>query len=58
MLRQKMLIDPKSVKFHYSLDEGNNYEEQKMNLVEPNGDRNNSGKYSITLNDSPQCRIK
>ena len=45
----KDVIDPNSVKVHFSLDKGNVYEEKVMQLIEPNGDENNSGKYSVTL---------
>lgn len=50
-LASKNVIDPNSVKFFYSFDGGNNYEKIKMNLTEPNGDQNNSGKYSVTIGD-------
>ncbi|MDQ3194160.1 MAG: hypothetical protein M3P82_04080, partial [Bacteroidota bacterium] len=36
---------------HYSYD-GNNYEEKIMRLAEPNGDKNNSGKYSVSFTPS------
>jgi len=44
----KDLIDPASVKYNYSYD-GEKYESVLMKLVEPNGDKNNSGKYSVTF---------
>lgn len=47
----KDLIDVNTVKFNYSYD-GQNYESLKMNLVESNGDNNNSGKYSVKFRPS------
>ena len=54
-LASKDVIDPNSVKFFYSFDGGNSYEGSKMNLTEPNGDQNNSGKYSVTLQNVPSA---
>ena len=48
-LASKEVIDPNSVKIHYSYDNGNTYNEKEMRLVEPNGDKNNSGKYSVSI---------
>ncbi|HMS34609.1 MAG TPA: S8 family serine peptidase [Ignavibacteria bacterium] len=48
-LASKEVIDPNSVKIHYSYDSGNTYEEKVMRLVEPNDDKNNSGKYSVSI---------
>lgn len=48
-LASKEVIDPNSVKIHYSHDNGNTYEEKVMRLAEPNGDNNNSGKYSVLI---------
>lgn len=45
----KDVIDPNSVKIHYSYDNGISYEEKEMRLVEPNGDENNSGRYSVSF---------
>lgn len=45
-LASKNLIDPNTVKMHYSYD-GDSYEEKIMQLTEPTGDQNNSGKYTI-----------
>ena len=45
----KEVIDPNSVKIHYSTGNGNSYEEKIMRLTEPNGDKNNSGKYSVSF---------
>jgi len=45
----KDVIDPNSVKLHYSYDNGSTYEEKEMRLAEPNGDENNSGRYSVSL---------
>jgi len=50
-LASKDLIDGNTVKLHYSYD-GNNYEEKIMRLAEPNGDKNNSGKYSVSFTPS------
>ncbi|MEO8446233.1 MAG: S8 family serine peptidase [bacterium] len=47
-LASKDLIDPASVKYNYSYD-GEVFESVLMKLVEPNGDKNNSGKYSVTF---------
>ncbi len=47
-LASKNLIDPNSVEFHFSYD-GINYQEKTMRLVDSNGDKNNSGRYSITF---------
>jgi len=52
-LASKDLINPNSVKFFYSLDGGMSYENIKLSLSEPNGDRNNSGKYSAVLKNVP-----
>ncbi|MBK8550067.1 MAG: S8 family serine peptidase [Ignavibacteria bacterium] len=52
-LASKDVIDPNSVKFFYSLDGGLNYENLKLNLTEPTGDQNNSGKYSAVLKNIP-----
>jgi serine protease AprX len=49
----KDVIDPNSVKIVYSIDDAINYEEANMNLVQPNGDQNNSGKYSVVLENIP-----
>lgn len=48
-LASKDLIDPNSVKFHYSFDNGETYNSVLMNLTESSGDKNNSGKYSVTF---------
>ncbi len=45
----KDVIDPNSVKLHYSYDNGSTYEEKEMRLAEPNGDENNSGRYSVSF---------
>lgn len=45
----KDVIDPNSVKIHFSYDNGISYEEKEMRLVEPNGDENNSGRYSVSF---------
>ncbi|MEP7145724.1 MAG: S8 family serine peptidase, partial [bacterium] len=47
-LASKDLIDANTVKLHYSYD-GNNYEEKVMSLQNPNGDKNNSGRYSASF---------
>ncbi|MEO8664652.1 MAG: S8 family serine peptidase [Ignavibacteria bacterium] len=47
-LASKDLIDVNTVRLHYSYD-GINYEEKVMSLTQPNGDRNNSGKYSVSF---------
>ncbi|MEO6695398.1 MAG: S8 family serine peptidase, partial [Ignavibacteria bacterium] len=52
-LASKDLIDPASVKFFYSLDGGLSYQNIKLNLTEPNGDKNNSGKYSAVFQNVP-----
>ena len=52
-LASKDLIDPVSVRFNYSLDGGMNYESLPMALKEPNGDKNNSGKYSVLIENVP-----
>ncbi|MDQ3019612.1 MAG: S8 family serine peptidase [Bacteroidota bacterium] len=52
-LASKDLINPNTVKFFYSLDGGMSYENIKLNLTEPNGDQNNSGKYSAVLKNVP-----
>lgn len=48
-LASKDLIDPNSVKINYSFDNGENYNSAEMKLTEPSGDKNNSGKYSVTF---------
>lgn len=48
-LASKDLIDPNSVKFNYSSDGGETYTSADMKLVESNGDKNNSGKYSVKI---------
>jgi len=48
-LASKNLIDPNSVKFHYSFDNGETFNVSDMKITEPNGDKNNSGKYSAKL---------
>ncbi len=47
----KNVIDPNTVKFFYSFDGAQNFIEAAMDLTEPNGDQNNSGKYSVVLKD-------
>lgn len=48
-LASKNLIDPNSVKLHYSYDNGENYSVKDMKMVDSNGDKNNSGKYTTTI---------
>lgn len=48
-LASKDLIDPNTVKFNYSFDNGNSYNSMTMKLSEPSGDENNSGMYSAVL---------
>ena len=48
-LASKDLIDPNSVKFNFSYDNGESYNSVLMNLKESSGDKNNSGKYSVTF---------
>ena len=52
-LASKDLIDPVSVKFSYSTDGGASYESVFMKLTEPNGDKNNSGKYTTFIENVP-----
>lgn len=47
-LASKSEIDPATVKFNYTYD-GNTYKSADMKLVESTGDKNNSGKYSVTF---------
>lgn len=55
-LASKDLLDPESVKFYYSLDGGINYESIIMTLKELNGDKNNSGKYSVFIENAPDFK--
>lgn len=48
-LASKDLIDPNTVKFNYSYDNGETYNSLTMKLSEPSGDDNNSGLYSVVL---------
>jgi len=57
-LASKDLIDPNSVKFHYSYDDGATYNISDMKMIKPNGDKNNSGKYSATMMDSGMDNFK
>lgn len=52
-LASKDLIDPVSVRFNYSMDGGSSYESIAMTFKEPNGDKNNSGKYSAVIENIP-----
>lgn len=48
-LASKDVIDPGTVKYHYSYDNGNTYNEILMQQEESSGDGTNSGKYSVEL---------
>ncbi len=48
-LASKDLINPGSVKFHYAVGGDKVYKELALQLAEPNGDENNSGKYNGVL---------
>ena len=57
-LASKTLIDPKTVRIFYSTG-GNDFEEASLVLTEPKNDGNNSGKYSVVLEDvAPGSEIK
>ncbi|HMS65058.1 MAG TPA: S8 family serine peptidase [Ignavibacteria bacterium] len=48
-LASKDLIDPNTVKFNYSFDNGQSFKTIDMKLSEPSGDENNSGLYTVTF---------
>lgn len=51
-LASKDLINPGSVKFHFAEGDDKTYRELALQLIEPNGDENNSGKYRGVLKEA------